>query len=296
MILTSGLEKRYTGWLRRTGRAPVAGLDLRVADGGITGLLGPNRSGKSTALALLLGLARPTSGSAFVLGLDCGRESLAIRRSVGYVPEERGILGWMRAAEFIGGVAALSGRWDAALASRLGTRWGINGRARLRDLAAGERSQLFLLAALARRSPLLFLDEPTSGMDPAGVDDALSQVAAASAEGATVLLVTHRIEEVERICDRVVMMSAGRAVLHEDLDDLRAAWRTIDISAGPSDGRLAGWPEVHRVTTEGGRTRLRVRTDADAVVARLRMMGAEVTGVRAMSVREVYLDATGGRE
>ncbi len=297
MILTEGLEKRYRAWPRGTRRVALAGLDLRVGEGGVTGLLGPNGCGKSTTLKLLLGLARPTGGSAAVLGRDCVRESLAIRRDVGFVPEERGIFGWMRTAEFIAGVAELSGRWDAAAASRLGNRWGIDGRARLRNLSAGTRSRLLFLVALARRAPLLLLDEPTSGMDPAAVDDALSEVAAAAADGTTVLLVTHRVEEVERICDRVVIMSEGRAVLHEDLDDLRAGWRTIDLVEFPSGERLRSWPEVHRVTSEGGRVRLVVRAGADAVVARLRMMGAEVTGVRAMPLREVYLSATGeGRD
>lgn len=294
MIVAEGLEKRSRAWPPGTRRTPVAGLDLRVAEGGITGMLGPSGAGKSTVVRLLLGLARPTGGAAAVLGRDCRRESLFIRRNVGFVPEERGIFGWMRTADFIRGVAALSDRWDAATASRLGARWEIDARARLRDLSAVALGRLLLLAALSRRARLLVLDEPTRGMDPAAVDDALSELAAAAADGATILLVTHRLEEVERICDRVVMMSAGRAVLHEDLDDLRAGWRIVDATGFPPPERLRSWQEVVRVTEVGDRARLVVRGDADAVAARLRMLGAEVAAVRAMSVREVYLFATEG--
>ncbi|HEU4557218.1 MAG TPA: ABC transporter ATP-binding protein, partial [Longimicrobium sp.] len=225
-VRTAGLVKRH-GWLpgARSHRVAVAGLDLHVPVGGITGLLGPNGAGKSTAVKLLLGLARPTAGSATVLGRDAWRDSLDVRREVAFVPEERSVFGWMRTADFIDRVARLSPRWDATVASRLARRWEIDGSGRLRTLSQGTRSRVLLLVALARRASLLLLDEPTTGLDPAAVDDALQELVQAAADGATVLLVTHRLDEVERICDRVAVMSDGRAVLQGDLDDLRATWR-----------------------------------------------------------------------
>jgi ABC-2 type transport system ATP-binding protein len=292
-IRTEGLIKRY-GTLRRSRTAPPAlgGLDLQVPTGGITGLLGPNGAGKTTAVKLLLGLARPNAGSATVLGRDAFRESLAIRREVAYVPETRAIFGWMRAADFIAGVAAVSHRWDAACAARLAGRWAVDGQARIRELSAGGRSRLLLLVALARRAALLVLDEPTTGLDPAAVDDALSALAGAAADGATILLVTHRLEEVERICDRVVMMSEGRAMMQADLDDLRAAWRVIEVAGHPAPDRMRTWEEVAAVMPYGEHARLLVRTDPDAVAARLRMLGAEVTDVRTLTLREIYLATT----
>jgi ABC-2 type transport system ATP-binding protein len=292
-IRTIGLGKRYRSPLGRPSeRSAVTALDLHVPAGGITGLLGPNGAGKSTVIKLLLGLVRPTSGSAAVLGRDVSRESLAIRREVAYVPESRGIFGWMRVGEFVGHVAALSPRWDAALAARLTTRWTIDQRMRLRELSAGTRSRVLLLVALARRAELLLLDEPTTGLDPRLVDDALSELAGAAADGVTVLLVTHRLDEVDRICDRVVMMRDGRSVLTADLDDLRAAWRAIDVRGHPAPDRLHSWAEVAAVIPHGEHTRLLVRADPDGVVARVHLLGAEVTGVRALSLREIYLTST----
>jgi ABC-2 type transport system ATP-binding protein len=270
----------------------VAGLDFTVPTGGITGLLGPNGAGKTTTVKLLLGLARPTAGVATVLGRDALHESLAIRREVAFVPEERAIFGWMRVAGFIARVAALAPRWDAACAARLARRWGIDQRARLRELSSGTRSRLLLLVALARRTALLVLDEPTTGLDPAAVEDTLSELAGAAADGATILLVTHRLDEVERICDRVVVMRAGRAVLQDELDELRATWREIDVAGHPAPERLRTWEEVATVTPCGEHVRLLVHAAPDAVVERVRLLGAEVTGVRPLALREIYLHAT----
>jgi ABC-2 type transport system ATP-binding protein len=292
-IRTAGLSKRYRSpypW--RSGRPALQDLHLHVPTGGITGLLGPNGAGKTTITRLLLGLARPTAGSAQVLGRDVRRESVAVRRQVGFVPQERAILGWMRARDFVGGVRALSPSWDEACAARLARRWRIDERARLRELSPGTRGCLLLLVALARRAPLLVLDEPTAGLDPATVEDVLSELAGAAADGATILLVTHRLEEVERICDRVVVMNDGRAVLQEELDELRSSWRVIDVAGHPAPERLRTWAEVAQVAPYGEHVRLHVRSAPDAVVERVRLLGAEVTGVRALTLREIYLAAT----
>jgi ABC-2 type transport system ATP-binding protein len=294
-IRADGLVKRYRRLSRSgrlTERVAVAGLDLSVPQGGITGLLGPNGAGKTTAVRMLLGLARPTSGSAEVLGFDTQRESLAIRDRVAFVPAERAIFGWMRAEEFVARVARWSRQWDAERASRLMARWKIDGRARLRELSSGTQSRLLLLVALARGASLLVLDEPTTGLDPEAVDDALSELAIAAADGATVLLVTHRLEEVERICDRVAVMADGRALIQADLDDLRADWRAIEVAGHPVIERLATWEEVAHVTRFGEHARLLVRSNADTVIDRLRMIGAEVTSERPLSLREIYLAIT----
>ncbi len=289
-IRTDGLVKRYPSW--RAGRLALDGLDLRIPTGGITGLLGPNGAGKTTTAKLLLGLTHPTAGAATVLGRDVRRESLAIRHDVAFVPEERAIFGWMRAGDFIRRVASLSGRWDSNTAARLTRRWQIDGGTRLRELSSGTRSRLMLLVALARRAPLLVLDEPTTGLDPSAVDDALSELTVAAADGATLLLVTHRLEEVDRICDQVVIMNQGQAVLHEELEALRATWRAIDVAGHPAPDRLRTWEEVAALAPHGEHVRLLVRATPDAVIERVRMIGAEVTGVRPLSLREIYLTTT----
>ena len=292
-IQAVGLAKLYGSRLPwRPTRQTLSGLDLRVPPGGITGLLGPNGAGKTTAVRILLGLTRPSAGHAEVFGLDTVRESLAVRRQTAFVPQERQVFGWMRAADFVGRVAAVSSRWDPAYASRLWQRWQIDPGMRLRDLSSGTRSRLLLLVALARRCRLFVLDEPTTGLDPATLDDALSEVAVAAADGATVLLVTHRLDEVERICDRVAIVDGGCTVLEGDLDDLRGAWRVVEVAGHPAPERMSTWDEVVRVTPRGRHARALIRSNPEAVVDRIRLVGAEVVGVRPVTLREIYLAIT----
>ena len=288
------LMKRYrAGVPLSPPRVVLDGLSFTAPAGEITALLGHNGAGKSTAARILLGLARPDAGTATVLGRDAVRARGALQRDVAYVPASRRVFGWMRVADFVAGVAHLCAGWDAAIASRLMGRWELDEHARLRELSTGGRSRLLLLVALARRAPLLVLDEPTSGLDPAAVEDALSELVGAVADGATVLLVTHRLEEVERIADRVVVMHRGRAELETELDALRVGWRAVDVVGHAEPAQMQSWPEVARVTTQGEGARLLVRDAPDGVVARVRMLGADVTGVRPLSLREVYLAVTG---
>lgn len=289
-IQTVKLAKRFGS------RAALAGADLRVPSGGITGLLGPNGAGKSTLLKLLLGLARPTCGNAAVLGLDAIRDSRAVRQVTALVPEERAIFPRMRVRTFLDQTREASVAWDALLATRLLRHWEIPDAVRLGALSNGMRSRLLITAALARRPRLLLLDEATAGLDPAAVDDTLSEITAAAADGTTVLLVTHRLEEVERICDRVAVLHRGRVMLEGDLDDLRASWCAIEIVRHPPASKLREWQEVERVTIRGEVAQLLVRSDPEVVLHRLRLVGADVLTSRPLTLREIYLAETSDGE
>ncbi len=289
-IQTAGLTKRYGD------RTALRGTDLQIPSGGITGLLGPNGAGKTTLVKLLLGLARPTAGSAAIFGLDVVRDSIAVRRVTAFVPEERAILPRMRVSDFLDGTREASVEWDSLLATRLLRRWEIPAAMRLGTLSTGTRSRLLIAAALARRPRLLLLDEATAGLDPAAVDDTLGEIAAAAADGTTVLLVTHRLEEVERICDRVAVLHRGRVLLEGDLDDIRASWCAIEVVRHPPVSRLREWQEVARVTIRGDVALLLVRSDPEAVRHRLHVVGGDVLTTRPLTLREIYLAQTSDGE
>jgi ABC-2 type transport system ATP-binding protein len=227
-----------------------------------------------------------------VLGLDAWRESLAIRKEVAYVPAESPVFDWMPVKTFIAGAARLSIRWDKEFCERLLAMWEIDEQSALGKLSSGSRSKVLLITALARRTPLVILDEPTTSLDPAATDEALAELVGIAAEGTTLLVVTHQIEVANRICDRITIMDRGRAVMDADVDELKSSWATIDFSGTALAGSIEKWEEVKKVTTYDQFTRALVRSSPAAVAERARMMGAEVIAVQPLTLREVYLAVT----
>ena len=293
VVVVEHLVKRFPVFV--PGRAPriaVDGLDMHVQSGGVTGLLGPNGSGKTTTVKILLGLMKPTSGHAAVFGRDAWRESFDIRSRVAYVPAERTVFDWMPVGKFLEGIARLTKRWDAQYADRLMRRWEIDNRTKLGQLSTGTRSKVLLIAALAQRADILLLDEPTTGLDPAATDDVLGELVGFAADGTTIVLLTHLIDAVDRICDRVTIMSSGRALLTSDLEDLRSSWAMIDVTGDSRPDDMHRWAEVTSATKRDEYTRLLVHQQPAAVVDRLRLMGAEIASVHPLTLREVYLAIT----
>jgi ABC-2 type transport system ATP-binding protein len=219
IIDTRGLAKRY-------GHTDaLIDLTLRVDAGEVFGFLGPNGAGKTTAVKLLLGLARPTGGSGTVLGAPLGDR--AARRDVGYLPELFRYQPWLRAREVLelhAGLRSVDGgaRADAA-AIRAGLgEVGLADRAddALGGFSKGMQQRLGLAVALLGSPRLVVLDEPTSALDPVGRADVRSIVRRARDAGATILLNSHLLTEVERVCDRVAIVDHGRVLASGRIDDL----------------------------------------------------------------------------
>jgi ABC-2 type transport system ATP-binding protein len=217
VIELDGIGKRY-------GRTvALDGLDLTVARGELVGLLGANGAGKTTTIKLLLGLARPTGGQGRVLGAPLG--DLAVRRRIGYLPELFRYQPWLRAREVLGLHAALAGlpgadRRQAAMAAL--ERVDLLDRAEdpVSGFSKGMQQRLGLAVALLGDPDLVLLDEPTSALDPLGRIDVREIVRAARDRGATVILNSHLLTEVERVCDRVVIVHHGRVIAAGPLDEV----------------------------------------------------------------------------
>jgi ABC-2 type transport system ATP-binding protein len=239
--MTLAIETRA---LRKVYGRTVAldALDLRVERGEVFGLLGPNGAGKTTAVKLLLGLANPTSGGGEVLGRPLG-DRLA-RRRIGYLPELFRYQGWLTARE----VARVHLRLGAipvpepdAEVERVLAIAGILGRAddRVAGFSKGMTQRLGLAVALLGHPELIILDEPTSALDPVGRDEVRTIIRDARERGATVVLNSHLLGEVERLCDRVAIVARGRVVLAGRLDDLLGE-QAVRIHVTGLDGAAAG--------------------------------------------------------
>jgi ABC-2 type transport system ATP-binding protein len=207
MIRTVGLTKYYG---RRRG---LAGLDLEVRQGEIYGFLGPNGAGKTTTIRMLTGQLRPTSGSAKVAGYDVVNDRTELKRQIGVVFEYQNIYERMSAVENLNFIADLYGVSRKRVGAVL-EQVGLAGRARepIKRFSNGMKQRLLIARALIPHPKVLFLDEPTRGLDPAMARDVRNIIAGLARDGTTVFLTTHYMEEADRLCARVAILDHGRVV------------------------------------------------------------------------------------
>ncbi|MFI2415553.1 ATP-binding cassette domain-containing protein [Streptomyces sp. NPDC018947] len=206
-VLSEGLEKRF-GDVRA-----LRGLDLAVAEGSVCGLLGPNGAGKTTAVRLLTTLLRPDAGSARIAGHDLVREPAAVRRRIGVTGQYASVDGDLTGRQNLRLFARLHRvRNASARVDELLERFGLTGAADrpASTLSGGMRRRLDLAASLVRRPEVLFLDEPTTGLDPAGRNQIWDAVRALRRDGTTVLLTTQYLEEADRLADDIALVDRGR--------------------------------------------------------------------------------------
>ena len=216
-IHTVDLSKRFRGTVA------LAGLSMTVPRGEIFGFLGPNGAGKTTSVKLLLGLLKPTSGEAWLLGEKIG--DLGTRRRIGYLPELFRYQGWLDAREVLALHCELAPlprpTWKDEIATALETV-GLSDRAddRVSTFSKGMQQRLGLAAALVGKPELVFLDEPTSALDPVGRHDVREIIRGLSARGTAVFLNSHLLSEVEQVCDRVAVVDHGRVIASGTMDEL----------------------------------------------------------------------------
>ncbi len=214
-ILTNGLSKQY-GSL--TALAP---LDLEVKKGEVLGYLGPNGAGKTTTIRLLLGLIKPTSGSAQIFGLDTQKQKVEVHKRIAYVPGESELWPSLTGAETLHLLAKVHGRVDVGYRKELIKRFKFEPDKKVRTYSKGNRQKINLIAALASRADLLILDEPTAGLDPL-MEQAFRQcVVEAKNNGQTLFLSSHILEELEALCDRLAILRAGKLVELGTLAEMR---------------------------------------------------------------------------
>ncbi len=279
VIAVSQLTKVYP---QGPGAAPlraVDGVDFSVHEGEVFGFLGPNGAGKTTTIRLLTGLSRPTSGRGNVLGLDLAREIASIKKRIGVVPEMSNLYDELSAYDNLVFAMQLYGvprREWAPRAEALLARFRLSEKRNVpfARLSRGMKRALTIAAALAHRPPLLFLDEPTTGLDVMSARNLRQMIAGLRHEGGTVFLTTHYLEEAERLCDRVAIIVRGRIVALDTLAGLKAAASgragTVEITLAGADGH----PESRRV-------------EADDVAAAVRKALAEAGDRRVLAINTV---------
>jgi ABC-2 type transport system ATP-binding protein len=287
-----------SGLIKKFGRVrALDGLDLSVAEGEVHGFLGPNGAGKSTTIRVLLGMLRANGGSASVLGRDPWRDAVGIHRDIAYVPGDVSLWPNLSGGEAIDFLTRLRGGSDPVLRKRLLADFDLDPKKKGRSYSMGNRQKVALVAAFARPARLYILDEPTSGHDPVMESVFRTQVERVQSDGATVLLSSHILSEVEQLCDRVTIVRAGKAVETGALAEMRHLTRTsFRVTTGAGLDAIARLAGVHDARAEADQLVFDVDTDAvNGVLAALTKSGVASLTVTPPSLEELFLRHYGDR-
>ena len=275
----------------------LSSLDLDVAAGEVVGYLGPNGAGKTTTIRLLLGLIRTTAGRAEIFGIDCQADPVDAHRHVGVVPGEVSLWPSLTGVETLHLLGRVQGKVDVAYRDLLIERFDFDPSKKVRSYSKGNRQKLILIAALMTRADLLLLDEPTSGLDPLKERAFRECVADARERGQTILLSSHILSEVEALCDRVAILSAGRLVEIGTLAQMRhLSALHVEAEMDGSVPDLSGVAGVSALEVDGTRVRCQVTGSVEPLLAALAAGGVRHLVSREPSLEEIFLAHYGSVE
>ena len=304
-IRCKDLVKRYDG---KPPVEAVRGLDLAVEQGECFGLLGPNGAGKTTTIEILEGLLEATSGDVEVLGYHWGRQDDEIRQRIGISLQETRLSEKLTVLETLTLFRSFyrQGITPAAALARVSLE--EKGNARVASLSGGQKQRLAVACALVGNPELLFLDEPTTGLDPSSRRQLWELVRSFRADGRTILLTTHYMDEAERLCDRVAIVDHGKVIALDTPQGLIASLggdHFVDFTYADANGkaatdasRFADLPGVSSARLENGGLSLATRelhVTLPAVLARLKEIGGQLTGLttRQASLEDVFVKLAG---
>jgi ABC-2 type transport system ATP-binding protein len=296
IIITQNLTKNYSDTIA------VDHIDLTIYAGEVFGLLGPNGSGKTTTLLMLLGLTEPTSGSAHVAGFDPLRHPLEVKRRVGYMPDHVGFYDNVSGFENLRYTAKLCGIPSREIAKRIDTalervRLVDAGQRPVGGYSRGMRQRLAIAEILMKNAIIAILDEPTAGLDPQATHEFLELIHSLNHEGMTILLSSHMLELVQSVCDRVALFNRGRIGLTGRVDELLrnvlGGSHIIRVEAQGSGLAeiIANVPGVARVLPDGKGLRIEASADIRPAVTRaIVQAGGELSMIDAgrASLDDVY--------
>jgi ABC-2 type transport system ATP-binding protein len=315
-IRTSALRKVYPAPGARRGAEPrpaivaLAGLDLTVADGEFFGLLGPNGAGKTTTIGILTTRVKPTSGSASVAGADVVANEVAVRQRIGVVPQRPNPDRSLNVREnlvfhaaYFGVARAVAAQRAAALLDQLGI--GDRGESKVDQLSGGQQQRLMIARALIHEPRVIFLDEPTVGLDPQARLALWDILRDLHAQGRTIIMTTHYMEEADRLCQRVAIVDQGRLLALDTPQQLktRAPGGTLveivlDGDATAAAGRARDLPGVSSSEPQGMVMRIYAERGGELIPALIRTAGLEGRDVRDIhlsppSLETLFISLTG---
>jgi beta-exotoxin I transport system ATP-binding protein len=276
----------------------VVDVDFSVVEGEVFGFLGPNGAGKTTTIRLLLDLIRPTRGRFSVFGLDARRNSVEIRRRLGYLPGDLRLYERMTGGELLRYFGHLRGLDGTGHGNRIAERLDLDLDRRINELSRGNRQKVGLVQAFMHEPDLLVLDEPTSGLDPLVQETFYELVAEATERGGTVFLSSHVLSEVQHMADRVGLIREGRLDLVDSVENLRSAFIHVEATFAepPPPDAFAGVTGLRRIEQDGEVVRLAFEGEIDPLLKALARFHVKALDVREADLEDVFLARYRGEE
>ncbi|CVI70903.1 putative ABC transporter ATP-binding protein YbhF [Clostridiales bacterium CHKCI001] len=268
----------------------VFDLSFQVKKGEVLGFLGPNGAGKTTTIRQLLGFIKPDSGSLRISGMDCFQDADKIQNYLGYLPGETAFIDSMNGMEFIQFVAKMKGMKDLGRAQELMSRFDLNPTGKIKKMSKGMKQKIGIVCAFMQDPEILILDEPTSGLDPLMQEQFVNLILQEKKRGKTILMSSHIFEEVEKTCDRAVIIRNGRLVAVENMETLRSNRKKImEITFQTSEMASAFASKVLNVACEKNTVILNVGMELDEVIKKAAVYTIMDMNVRTQSLEEFFL-------
>jgi ABC-2 type transport system ATP-binding protein len=288
VIQTKDLTKYYGGF------PALDKLDLTLRRGEVLGSLGPNGAGKTTTIRLLLGLIQPTSGSAEIFGMSATKDKVAIHSHLSYVPGEVTLWPSLTGAETLHLLASIHGGVNENYRNKLIEKFQFEPHKKVRTYSKGNRQKISLIAAFASQPDLLILDEPTSGLDPLMEQVFRECVLEAKANGQSVFLSSHILEEVEALCDRVAVLRTGKLVESGTLTEMRhLSAVTVEAVFSGKPPKVDHLPGVSKVHIDGNHLTCQVQGSIDELLATVAKAKPLTFLSREPSLEELFLSLYG---
>ena len=270
----------------------ILDVEFSVDAGEVFGFLGPNGAGKTTTIRLLLDLIRPTGGTLSVFGLDSRRDSVAIRRRLGYVPGDLRLYERMSGRELLRFFGHLRGLDDTSRGEQVAERLDLDLDRQIKELSRGNRQKVGLVQAFLHEPDLLVLDEPTSGLDPLVQETFQELVRDAAGRGGTVFLSSHVLSEVQQVADRVALIRDGRLLLVDTVENLRARSSThveVTFSEPPPSDAFAAVAGVRELERHGDVVRFALEGEIDPLVKALARFHVSALDVHEADLEDIFM-------
>jgi ABC-2 type transport system ATP-binding protein len=286
LIGVSGLRKQFKG-----GKEVLRGVDLEVPRGTVLGLLGKNGAGKTTLIKCLLGLLKPTGGTATLLGENAWDLSAEAKERLGYVPQVVTLYSWMKVKHLVAYTAAFYRNWNANLAAELVHRWEIPMDDRVATLSVGQQQRLSIVLSLTYEPELVILDEPAASLDPVARREFLSEVLnIVDQHNRTVLFSTHITSDIERVADTVAILKEGKIVYHGELGELKDSVKRLHFSAAAPLPRNFSVPGALSARIDGGHAMVATRDMSPEVISALCNQWKAEVQIEDLSLEEIFLE------